>query len=192
MSLQIEATQNCDNTPRALFALEELGVEYAMIRQPDGHFLRTYGVPGPRLVDGEIELFETNAILRHLGRSQRGGRLYPASVADQARLDRWLDFFAGRLTYTHVDLGRAIKTGNQLQEAKERQWFGGLLSVLERQLGARQWLLGEFSILDCSALVLLRMSRRFPLADHPGLAAYLDRLTARPACARLQFPPSYS
>jgi glutathione S-transferase len=187
----VEATANCDNTPRVSFALEELGAAYTIVRQKDGFFLSTYGVPGPLARDGALEIFETNAILRHIGRTLGAGTLYPVDVAELARMDRWLDFLSGRFAATVAALATASKQGNARDIEERGNQLDMLFTALERWIRDREWFLDHFSILDCSAAILVRTARRFPPAAHPGLASYIERLSSRAAWCRLSLPSSY-
>jgi hypothetical protein len=98
-TLFIESTRNCGQTPRVLVLLEELAVPYELTLRPDGYFVESYGRPGPRLVEGELTLFESPTMLRHCARTRAGGRLVlaragahaPRSLArlfEPARFDR--------------------------------------------------------------------------------------------------------
>jgi hypothetical protein len=62
--MDIETTPRCGQTPRLLLLLEEIGTPYELTLRPDGHFLATYGRPGPRLVDDDLTLFECATMLR--------------------------------------------------------------------------------------------------------------------------------
>ena len=89
--MHIETTPRCGQTPRLLLLLEEIGAPYELTLRPDGHFLATYGRPGPRLVDDDLTLFECATMLRHCARTRGEGRMVPQSSVDLARVDAWLD-----------------------------------------------------------------------------------------------------
>lgn len=168
----VRTTKNCPNTPRILFALEELGLEYTCELVDDGTFSATYGSPGPELVDGVIRVIEGFAILRHLVRREHGA-LWPTSLADQAAGDRWIDF-QGRRVFA------ALQEGNPQEIMR-------LLGFVEAQVVKGTWFLGEaFSMVDIvwSLLALPQSKAKLPVAKFPALSAYLDRVAARPAYAR--------
>src|SRR4051812_22347184 len=87
----VESTRNCGQTPRVLVLLEELAVPYELSLRPDGYFLETYRRPGPRLVEGDLTLFESATMLRHCARTRSEGRFAPRSPRELTRVDRWLD-----------------------------------------------------------------------------------------------------
>src|SRR4051812_46955846 len=97
MTIIVRSTRNCPNTPRILFALEELGLEYEMEHVEDGVFSRDWGSPGPSITDAETTTIEPGAILRHLSR-RTNGKLWPVSLAQQADADRWLEFQGRRIS----------------------------------------------------------------------------------------------
>lgn len=168
----LRSTVACTNTPRVALVLEELGLAYRIERAPDGTFLRGWGSTGPLMVDGDLELIEFGAVLRHLVRRE-GGRLWPRALADQAAADRWLEFQTRRLT-------RALDKGDPAEIAR-------LWSFVERRLGEQPWLGGD--ALSVADLVYAREARpavRATLAVDglPRVAAFLERLAARPAFAR--------
>jgi len=55
------------------------------------------------------------------------------------------------------------------------------LGLLEKKLGDKPFLLGDFTIADAYAFVTLRWARGFGIEISPKLAAYLQRVQARPA-----------
>ncbi len=169
----VRSTRNCPNTPRVLFALEELGLAYETEVVDDGVFATTWGSPGPTVHDGDIVTIEPGAILRHLVRRENG-RLWPTTLAQQAEADRWIEFQGRRLS-------RAV-------EAKDPQLIGRLLGVVEAHLATRStWFVGDdVTIVDIAWSLLATPQARtmLPLARFPVLGAYLERVAARPAFAR--------
>src|SRR5262245_47453618 len=91
--LHLHTTRFCGQTPRVVFAFEELGLPWRATVQDDGYFLTAFGVPGPMLEDGDLRLLMANAIVRHVARTHGGGRLLPAAPADLAIADMWMDFY---------------------------------------------------------------------------------------------------
>ncbi len=135
-TLFIESTRNCGQTPRVLVLLEELAVAYELRLRADGYFFETYGRPGPRLVEGDLTLFESPTMLRHCARTRSGGRLIPRSPRELTRVDRWLDC-SGWLGLTVAregsSAGRAAARAFELASvmapysggrARSRRWSG--------------------------------------------------------------------
>ncbi len=154
-----------------MFALEELGLEYEVETVPDGTFYTGWGSPGPTLEDGDVLVIEPAAILRHLAR--RSKALWPTPLALQAAGDRWIDFLQRRLV-------RGFDAGSP-----ER--IDSLLGFVERQLEYGRWFLGDdLTIADCLYAYLGQAYARQKIAFErfPAIAAYVERLEARPALVR--------
>ena len=173
--VRLRSTANCSNTPRVLYALEELGESYDVEVVPDGVFTAAHGIPGPELVDGDRSVFEITAQLRHVARRFGAGSLWPTDVYAQAEVDRWIDFQAVRVS--------------KAQATRDVAGLLTLLGALDRHVAVRPWVLGDdFTIADIGFVPLLQ--KRAALAPqldrHAAIGGYLDRLAARPAWARAQ------
>ncbi len=178
-SVTIYSTQNCVNTPAVLFALEEAGAIYTTARVEDGWFSKRFGIPGPGYEESAGEdrwmLVELVAILRHVARAHALGSLWPSPVRTQAEVDRWMEFLSRRL----------VRGAEQVQSGGDAAPLLALLGRLDAQIGSSAgWLLGDFTIADVAAIRLLPYRAHLSLATLPSLAAYFDRLVARPAYLR--------
>lgn len=149
-----------------------------------------------------LPLFESGAILLYL--AEKTGLCLPADPAGRWPVIQWLMFQMGGIGpmfgqvgfFHHTDAGRAI------DDPRPRQRYYNetrrLLGVLERQLDGRDWIAGDYSIADIAIGPWLRTLRDFykatdevGWAEHPRVAAYLDRFLARPAVQRgLAVPPA--
>lgn len=191
--IRLRSTASCSNTPRVVFALEELGLAYTTEVAPDGTFSKGWGSPGPTCEDGDVFVMELGAVLRHLVR-RSGGALWPTSLALAAQGDRWIDFLPRRL-------GEAIDRSGLAGPRSDAEGRGGvsidanneaevtrLLGFVEAQVTRGPWFLGEdFTIVDCVWSLLLQPTTRAALPmlpRFPALTAYLGRLAARPALVR--------
>jgi len=165
----VRSTRNCPNTPRALCALEELGIAYDTAVEGDGWFLEHVGCAGPTLEDGALVVVEINAILRHLGRAHG---LMPEGLAALAEMDRWLEMYRR--------IGQAILPKPKLDLVRHQ------LGFLDRALDGKDWLCGTFSIVDCSYLAMAfpPVFPALPLDAAPRFAAYLERVRTRPSAVR--------
>jgi uncharacterized protein (DUF924 family)/glutathione S-transferase len=187
----IETTHGCGQVPPLLLLLEELGAPYELELRPDGHFLATYGRPGPRLVDDDLTLFEGTTMLRHCARTRAEGRMVPRSLRELARVDAWLDR-SNVLGLTVVALRREERErGNERRAqriAEERAKVSAILGVVERALedSDGDWLLGDFGLADCALASLPRFAGMLDLGSWPRVRAYCERLGRRPALARVQ------
>jgi len=185
--------------------LEELGVpfELALVdrsrnaqKSPEYLKLNPNGLI-PVLVDGELVLYETAAILMHLADTHPGARLLPPlGSAERAHAYKWLCWLTNTL---HANLTvyfypeRYLASGHagaaaEVREAAERR-ITAMLDQLDTQLqgSGGPWLLGQaYTAADCMAFVLCCWTRNFkrPANSFPAIAAYLQRMRERPAVQR--------
>jgi glutathione S-transferase len=173
---------------RARWALEEAGLHYSVAsvpfrdRSPE-HFAHQPFGQVPWLTDGDISIFESGAILLHLG--QRSEALLPTDPRAHAEVQEWL--FAALNSVEMASLPWFIFkfSGDTAESAGRKQieaFLGSRLKHMESVLARREWLSGSFSIADIAMADVLRLVDRFGgLAEHPACGAYVARATARPA-----------
>lgn len=171
---RLRSTRGCPVSIRGLLALEEAAVVYDTALVEDGVFRRRYGLAGPVLEEDEgYEAVGIAGVLRHVARVHGGGASWPTDPRGQAEADRWIE--------THQHLAR-LMSGAAADPSAARP----VLVIVDAALGDRDWMLGAFSIADCSAAALAAGRARLPLDGLGRLAAYLERLTTRPAWARAE------
>ncbi len=150
----------------------------------------------PTLVDGDLVLAESQAILRYLAARERRDDLYPTDPRERAAVDEFLDRFTTRLRpalFRHeaVALGYAPAGGfgsvapDPEAAARVAGEIAGDLDLLERVVGDGHVVLGRFTIADCAlAPVLFRTTKSgLALDAQPRLARLREALLARPAWA---------
>jgi glutathione S-transferase len=103
MALVLHANPRSSNAQKVRFLLAELGLDYELRevpfgdQRPDWH-LAVNPLGGiPALVDGDLELAESHAILRYLAAREARDDLYPAELRARARVDWILDAVATSL-----------------------------------------------------------------------------------------------
>lgn len=148
----------------------------------------------PVLVDGDLVLYESAAILLHLADTHPGAGLAPAlGTAERAQFYKWLIWLTNTLqpliiAYYYPE--RWVEAGNtdgvaQVKAHAEAR-IAPLLDQLEAQLASHDghWLLGpQYSVADALAFMLCRWTRGFarPARSLPLLGVYLQRMLERPA-----------
>lgn len=179
---------------RALWMLEELGVEYERIlvdiRDPnreDSDEFRLASPMGkvPALVDGDVGMSESAAICLYLADRYAPGTLAPP--ADDPQRGKFLYW----LMYTPAVIEPAMSEKfNGVEPARQRSGWGDfdlMIETLENELGDKTWILGdEFTAADVmlgSSTVFLRAFEMLPESEI--LSAYADRCLARPAYAQV-------
>src|SRR5262249_10032548 len=135
---------------------------------------------------------ESSTIIRYIDTHYAGDkRLMPAD-ADQAwQVDMWDRVYDH---YVHLPMQKAV--GDSFRPADKRDSLGveqakaqmrKAFDLAEDALQSRTWAIGEtFTLADCSAAPALFYANLVtPFRQtHKHLAAYLDRLMARPSYAR--------
>lgn len=176
---------------RVRWALEEAGLPYRVASVPfrdrsADHFLHQPFGQVPWLTDGDISIFESGAILLHLG--ERSDALILAEPHHRAEVLEWV--FAALNSVEMASLPWSLlKFSNAPGDTPQWKLFDDFLSArlkhLEPVLARREWLAGSFSIADILMADVLRLVDRFEgLTKHPACCAYVARATARPSFAK--------
>jgi glutathione S-transferase len=144
----------------------------------------------PVLVDDDLVLFETAAIVLHLADKFPEAGLAPAvGTKERAEFYKWIvhltntpqaEFRAWFYPHEHVADEAAAPAVKQA--AGER--LNSMFDVISEQLGDKQWLLGDrFSAADLFLFLLIRWSRNMPRPARtiPNLNALAERVLARSA-----------
>ncbi len=156
----------------------------------------------PVLRDGELVLYESAAICLHLcDRQPQAGLLPPPGSAARAQAYKWLIWQTNTLQATLLQYfypERLVDDGNSAGAAQVRAHaqtrVGTLLDQIEAQLRGhgQDWLLGaDYGVADGYGFMLCRWTRGFegeaspPARSRPAIAAWLQRLLARPAVQRV-------
>jgi glutathione S-transferase len=158
--------------------LEELGIPYEFIlldmktgehRQPEFLALNPFGKV-PTIVDGDVVLSESGAILLYLNEKYAQTDL---TLEQRAILTQWVLF--GNST---------LATGIFVETSREKE-TPKLLTPLNHILSKHPYILGdEFSVVDVavgSILAYIPMMLKMDLSDYPEVVNYIQRLSARPA-----------
>lgn len=173
---------------RVRWALEEAGLPYRIegvpfdARNADHMAHQPFGQV-PWLTDGDISIFESGAILLHLG--LRSEALMPADPRGRSKTMEWLFAALNSVEMASVPWSIFVFSG-YAEETPGRQCLDGFLSSrlqhMEPILAEREWLAGTFSVADIVMADVLRLVDRLGgLAAHPACRHYVARATARPA-----------
>lgn len=185
---------------RALWALEELGLEYKLhllpfpprVREPSYLDVNPLGTI-PLLVDGETRMTESAAIVQYLAtRAGPNELIVEPGSPDYGAWLNWLHFGEATLTFpqTLVLRYRMLEPPERrLPQAADdyAQWFHSRLRHVERALGDRKYLVGgRFTVADISVgyALLLAKSLKIDNGFPPQVAAYWERLKERDGFAR--------
>lgn len=176
---------------RVLWLLEELGANYALvpvdIARPDGSGSPDAANPHPLkqvpcLEDGDELIVESLAIWLHLTDSHpEAGMAPPVGDTRRAEYIGWLG-----LATAVLEPLIAASTGGAAPNARQQAARDYLDARFAAALARGPWLMGErFTTVDLvygSLMLVFRDS----LTQTPGIQAWLERLAARPALARVR------
>lgn len=154
--LKLWGRTNSINVMKALWCLDELGLEYeqvdagmqyGVVNEASYRALNPNGRV-PTLDDDGFTLWESNVIVRYLCARYGAGTLCPDNLQDRARAEQWMDW---QQTTPHEDITFVFwgtvrgKKENQdpklLSSAAQR--LGQHWSVVEAALEGRQFLVGN-------------------------------------------------
>jgi glutathione S-transferase len=174
---------------RVRWALEEAGLPYRVASTPfrnrdPEHFAHQPFGQVPWLTDGELSIFESGAILLHLG--NRSEALLPADPRRRSEVLEWL--FAALNSVEMASLPWALlmfsgaKDDTPTWKLFDSFLKDSRLKHLEPVLASREWLAGTFSVADILMADVLRLVDRFDgLKAYPACRDYVARATSRPA-----------
>ncbi|WP_309732435.1 glutathione S-transferase family protein [Chamaesiphon sp. OTE_75_metabat_556] len=176
---------------RVRWALEEAGLPYRVNSIPfrdrgAEHFSHQPFGQVPWLTDGDISIFESGAMLLHLG--ERSELLMPVNPHSRSEVKQWL-FAAIASVEAASQPWSFFKFSGDTAETSMRAFIDGFLEArlkrMEAVLAAREWLAGTFSVADILMADVLRLVDSFDgLTGFPACRDYVARATARPSFAK--------
>lgn len=197
--MKLYARRTSSNSQKVLWFLGELAVEcglrYELVatggdaggldapeylaRNPNGRV--------PLLVDGDLSVWESHAILRYLAAAYAPERYWPADPAERSGVDRWMDwsqaqfdasFMALFWGYWRTPEAQRDADANALHARRCRRY----LKILDGALADRDYLAGErLSLADVPVGALMyRCAKLDPTSDlPPHVARWYARLCER-------------
>ena len=201
--IQLYGARSATCTQRDLFAAAELGVPIdfhnidvkARQHKTDEHLRRQpFGKVPAAEVDG-LSFYESRAIARVIARSTPAGEmLYPsADIKRVAVFEQWASLEMGTITpvLEKIARERVFKPmhGVAGDEAIAKQAFEEgqtVFQVLDKQLSTNEYVIGDFSLIDVFLCSIFSHFSNTPegqqtLEKYPNIAAWWQRLSARPA-----------
>jgi glutathione S-transferase len=173
---------------RVRWALEEAGLPYRVESTPfkdrgPEHYAHQPFAQVPWLTDGDLSIFESGAILLHLG--EISDKLMPTDRQARSECKEWI--FAALNSMEMASVPWSLfhfmgQTDTQMFSFFD-DWVKNLrVKRLETVLAKREWLAGSFSVADILMVDVLRLIDRFKgLDEAPTCKAYIERGMARPA-----------
>lgn len=139
----------------------------------------------PALVDGELKLWESNAIMQYLA-DKGGSDLWPSDAAGRADVSRWQCWqlahwgqCCGELVYERVLKQMRGQQADEAKVADALERFNQYAPILNAALEGRNWLVGDkLSLADiaCAAPLTYAGPAQLPVDGHTHITAWLGRL----------------
>jgi glutathione S-transferase len=179
---------------RLRWALEEIGRPYkvrlldALNPRPVEYLCEQPFDQVPAYRDSEVQLFESGAILIHLGMSDE--RLLPREAEPRMRAISWLIAALNSVepalqALGLIDIFHKDEEWARLRRPGAEEFARLKLKRVADWLGDKEWLEGQFTIGDLMMVSVLRNLRHTDLVTaHPVLGHYVARGEARPAFQR--------
>ena len=110
--LKIWGRKNSSNVRKALWCAEEAGIAYerveaggafGVVNEPE-YLARNPNGRVPMIEDGDLVLWESNAIVRYLSARYALGTLYAEDPMERAQAEKWMDWSTSRMAPLYSDL----------------------------------------------------------------------------------------
>ena len=142
----------------------------------------------PVLVDGDLEIFDSTQIFEYFETLKPEPALWPAEPKARARA-RLLEHRSDEVYFPPIVRLMGLQNAPDDPAAVEaRAASAAYYDEMERTLGGQDWLAGSYSYADIAFYMAQLFGARMgaPMEDrHPGLQAWRDRMSARPAVAKV-------
>ena len=168
-----------------------LGLHYILIdvdlpggahKQPDFLAKNPFGQV-PVLEDGDVILYDSNAILVYLASRYDDGNWLPTDPVLSARVQQWLSLAAGQIAYGPAAARLATVFGASLDHDRAKAIANGLLRVLDETLSRGAFAIGDTpTIADVAAYGYIARAPEggISLEPYPAVKSWLRRIEALP------------
>jgi glutathione S-transferase len=189
---------NDSRSQRILWLLEELGTPHELVRYqrnqqtrlapPELARIHPLG-KSPVIVDGDIRIAESGAIVDYIIRRYGKGAMMPApGSAEYETYNEWLHYAEGSAMLPlmlNLYVSRLKEAGAPLHARIDSE-LANHLGYTDRALQGRQFFVGQsLSGADIQMIFVAEMAKVFDrLAPYGNLSAWLSRMHARPAFQR--------
>jgi len=164
------------------FELIELNMQAGDNRQPEYLALNPFGQV-PTIQDGDITLFDSNAILVYLAKRYGDASWLPEDPLGAAAVQRWLSLAAGQIAYGPCAARLVTVFGAPLDHESAKKIAVKLFDVLDRELADKPFAAGDHvTIADIAAHTYIAHAPEggVSLAAYPNIRAWLRRIEALP------------
>lgn len=195
--VRVWGRNNSSNVQKVMWAIGELGVAHERIdiggafgknKQPDYLALNPNGLV-PTIQDGDLTLWESNAIVRYLSAQYGAGSLQPADLKTRALANQWMDWQLSVVSPAIVGafwglIRTAPENRNHAEISASQGKTTAAMTILDANLSRHAFVAGDaFSYGDIPLGVMaLRFRKLVPQRpDLPHLERWYAALETRPA-----------
>jgi glutathione S-transferase len=194
--LKLYDFKSSPNCQRVKVVLEEKKIPYETVnidlragaqKTPDYLKINPYGKV-PAIVDGDTVLYESCIINEYLDEKYSSPRLMPNDPAARAKTRLLVDFGLTQMdpvyTKLRMEMTKDEKERNLESINAAKADIKKRLQRLEQELGDKDYLMGEFSLVDADLIPRFTRLEGFgvlPDASLPRLGKYLQRMKERPS-----------
>jgi glutathione S-transferase len=193
--LKVWGRGNSVNVKKALWCIDELGLEYertdaglqhGVVNTPEYRRMNPNGLV-PTLEENGFVLWESHSIVRYLAAKHGKGVLWPMEERTRAVANQWMDWaftFQGSVRDSFWNL---IRTPPEKRDAaaieRSRVKSGEMAAILDAALADQMYVAGAYSMGDIPIGCEVQRWMRLPMERPrlPNLEAWFERLCARPA-----------
>ncbi|MDH3446067.1 MAG: glutathione S-transferase family protein [Deltaproteobacteria bacterium] len=194
--LKLYDFKSSPNCQRVKVVLEEKKIPYETVnidlragaqKTPDYLNINPYGKV-PAIVDGDTVLYESCIINEYLDEKYSSPRLMPADPGARSKARILIDFGLTQMDAAYTKLRMEMMKDEKERKpdtiAAAKEDIKKRLQRLEQELGDKDYLMGEFSLVDADLIPrFMRLEGFGVLPDEslPRLGKYLQRMKERPS-----------
>lgn len=134
-------------------------------------------VPALELDDGSV-LTEAQVLLQYLASLKPEAKLAITDGFERWRFLETLNFIATEL---HKGTSPLFRKPTEEAAAAAKANLVNRYQLLEQKLGDKDYLLGQFTVADAYAFVVINWARRFEIPVPAKVTTYFERIRSRPA-----------
>ena len=184
------------NVQKVMFLLEEIGVPYAREdygRQfgntnTDDYRKLNPNMKVPTLVDGDVVIWESNAILRYLA-ALHAPHLLGATAAERSQVERWMDWLLAALNAPYLAVFKDAKkepAERSADFAAQSADLAAQLRILDGHIAGKPFFaLDRFTLAEVALAPIVKRCLEFPI-ERPAFAEltrWQQSIEARPSFA---------
>ena len=179
--IQVMGKDTSINVRKVLWCLDIIGCHYKHINAVDVSYLKTLNPNQlvPVIIDADLVLWESNTILRYLGRKFPAENLYSDTPTEAALIDQWLDWqattFNSSWNYAFQAIVRKNSSySNQAEIGKSLASWNACIELLNHHFCNLEFSTGDLFRISDIALAL-SLNRWYMATGERGKFEHVDR-----------------